>query len=166
MKNYKKITVLFVFTCILAACTSVPPAVEDDYYENVSQLNSIVQFDDVMDKDWFLTERRTGSETIAIDRDRLATDGFAEPFSLRFDAELVSGAGAPNSYRAPYTLGDNQGISIGLIAGTLMAPIFEPDGLKEHEYFALLQDVTRWNLAEGKLELYTGETVLVFTLPE
>ena len=171
MKNYVKLTVLLVLTCNLAACTSVPPPAENASNENVSELNYTKQFDDMLDKDWHLTEMRTGSETITIDRNELAEKGFAGAFSLRFDAERISGMGAPNRYFAPYTPADNQAISIGMIAGTLMAAIIEPDVLKEHEYLALLQNVNRWDLADDKLELHSRsdngtDTVLVFALTE
>ncbi|MCL2042577.1 MAG: META domain-containing protein [Treponema sp.] len=172
MKNYYRyFIVLLAVMCIPVACTNVPPSAEYDIYDDVSQSQNTYQFNDVRDRDWFLTELRTGLETIIIDRTELAEKGIRGIFTLRFDAELASGVGVPNRYRAPYTLADNQTLSIGLIASTLMASLFEPDELKEHEYMAVLQNVSRWNLADEKLELYSQkndgtEVILVFTLSE
>ena len=143
-------SLLLVFLCTLIACASTP------------------RFDAIVNRDWVLTEVRSGSGSITIDREQLAAVGFEGAFTLRFDAERLSGIGAPNRYFAPYTLGNRQAghagqaITIMPIAGTLMAALFEPPGLQEHTYFTLLQQVTRWNILRGNLELYTGETVLVF----
>ena len=120
-------------------------------------------FDDAIGRDWALAQLRSEAGNVIIDREKLAAQGFGGAFTLRFDAERISGAGAPNRYTAPYTLGEDQSICIGLIAGTLMAAIFEPEELTERDYFSLLQNVSRWNLADGSLELYAGGTVLVFS---
>ena len=147
-------SLLLVFICSLVACAGTP------------------RFDAVADRDWLLTEVRSGSGSMIIDREQLAAVGFEGAFTLRFDAERLSGMGAPNRYFAPYTLVDRQaghagqGITIMPIAGTLMAALFEPPGLQEQTYFTLLQQVTRWNLVRGNLELYSGETVLVFAAME
>jgi hypothetical protein len=50
----------------------------------------------------------------------------------------------------------------------MMFSFIELEELKEHEYFAYLSNVTRWNLPSGRLELYSrtgdgAEAVLVFT---
>ena len=52
-----------------------------------------------------------------------------------------------------------------------MAPLREPEELKEHDFFTLLQNAKKWNLAGERLELYCtdengSETVLVFALAE
>jgi heat shock protein HslJ len=121
-----------------------------------------------MDKDWNLIAVRGSPENITFNRNKLVEEGFKDIFTLRFDKERVSGIGAPNHYFAPYTLPDNkQAITIKTIAQSQMAPLREPEYLKEHEFFAYLQNTTRWNIAGKNLELYTADkdgaaAVLVF----
>lgn len=126
------------------------------------------QFSDVLGREWQLAQVRVKPENININRDKLAEEGFSGIFTLRFDEERISGVGAPNRYFAPYALSDKQGLAIENIAGTLMAAISEPEELKEHEFFTLLRNTYRWNLAGKNLELHTkgengSEAVLVFT---
>ena len=147
----KKVMTIFVFAIlVLSACRSIP------------------NFSDVTGREWLLAEIRTQSGKITIDRNELKNSGFGDNiFSLTLDAGRLSGMGAPNRYFGPYTLGDGQSISIQNIAGTLMAPLFEPEKLKEHEFFMYLQNAYKWDFVKGQLELYTrsenrAETVLVF----
>ena len=125
-------------------------------------------FSNVVDKDWKLIEVRGGSGNITFDRSKLEGEGFADIFTLRFDKERVNGVGAPNRYFAPYTRTDKkQGIAIKTIAQSQMAPLREPEYLKEQEFFAYLQNTTKWNIAKKTLELYSTGTdgaamVLVF----
>ena len=150
MKRYMTLmTLALVISTALAACSSGP------------------KFSDVKNKDWNLVELRLPRETISFERGKLAEEGFDEIFTLRFDDERVSGVGAPNRYFAPYTAADKQAITIKNIAGSLMASIREPEKLKEHSYFNYLQNVTRWDLVKGNLELYSkgedgAEVVLVY----
>jgi heat shock protein HslJ len=121
----------------------------------------------VLDKEWHLSAVRLNAKTIVIDRNALA-EYFDEIFTLHFSEGRLSGVGAPNRYFGPYTLADRQAISIGALASTLMAAFREPEELKEHEFFAYLQNVTRWNLAGENLYLYSRgddgrEAILVFT---
>lgn len=129
------------------------------------------QFSDVSEREWFLIEIKTEDENITFDRNRLGDEGFGDIFTLNFDSERISGRGAPNRYTAPYELGseEERGLSIKNIAGTLMAPIADPERLKEREYFAYLEKAYRWNLKNGRLELSTlrpdgRETIMVFML--
>ena len=121
-------------------------------------------FADIINRDWILTDIKTGADTVHITRN-LA--GVNDIFTLKFDEERVSGAGAPNRYFAPYNTAEGHALSIGMIAGTLMAPLFENEDLKEHDYFGYLGKVSRWEFQNGKLELYSlnensTETILVF----
>ena len=132
---------------------------------------SVQKFEDAVGRDWSLVEVRTGQQNITIDRNKSTNDGFGDIFTLHFDEGRISGVGAPNRYFAPYTLTDKQGMTIGIIAGTLMAALFEPENLKEHEFFAYLQNVERWNIVKGNLELYSkredgSQTVLIFSPAE
>jgi len=153
MKYCVKVILFFALVFLLAACAGVQ------------------SFNGIRDKAWLLVELRSGEETIVIDRTKPEEDGFGGIFTLRFDEERISGIGAPNRYFAPYTLANRQGMSIGIVAGTQMASLFEPENLKEHEYFAWLQNVERWGIAGENLELYaTGSdgtpAVLIFAPAE
>jgi heat shock protein HslJ len=123
--------------------------------------SSAPQFSNVQDRDWKLVEIRIEPESIIINE----SDDF---FTLRFDKERVNGIGAPNRYFAPYLLADKQGITIKAIAQTQMAALFEPEELKEYDFFFYLQNTTKWNIAGKNLELQSMDkdgvaAVLVFT---
>jgi len=129
------------------------------------------KFSDVIDRDWKLTEVRSGKSDIIFKREMLPQETPKDLFTLRFDAERVSGVGCPNRYFAPYALADKQGIDIKPVAGTLMAALFEPEPLKEREFFAYLENADKWNLVKGNLELRTTsnqgvEISLIFSLAE
>ena len=127
-------------------------------------------FSDVTNKDWRLAELRRAGRTVTINRTppaSFATVDLSDWFTLRFVDGQVSGRAAPNNYGAPYTQADNQAITIGLARTTMMASFYQLEELKEQEFFAYLQNVSRWNLAGGNLELYSrgaddSEAVLVF----
>jgi heat shock protein HslJ len=130
----------------------------------------VPDFSDVRDKDWKLMEIRTGKDII-FQRSILTQESFKDIYTLRFDAERVSGAGCPNRYFAPYALAEKQAINIKPIAGTLMAALFEPEQLKEREFFAYLENADQWNLVKGNLELRSKNNegagvYLVFSLTD
>lgn len=111
-----------------------------------------------------------GKAGTGFSRDTLSAE-FAGIFTLEFQDGMVFGRGAPNTYRAPFEQGQNQSLSIKPGAATLMAPLSEPEGLTEGDYFRYLERVYRWNLNEGALELHTknenGEdAVLVYRSPD
>jgi hypothetical protein len=110
-------------------------------------------FDLVMTKEWRLVELRLGTNAV-FSRDQLDAE-FAGMYTLRFQDGMASGRGAPNIYRSPFTEGPDQSLSIQPGAATLMAPIREPEGLTERDYFGYLERVYRWNLTDEALELYT-----------
>jgi heat shock protein HslJ len=152
MNRYILNVVLFVTALSISSCSSAP------------------KFSDVAGKEWKLIEVRVKPESIRFDRSTLISEGFGEIFTLNFDAERKSGMAAPNRYFAPYTLGKNQEITVKTIGGTLMAPLKEPEKLKEREFFSYLQKAYKWDISlEGRFELLTkgpdgGEATLVFTL--
>ncbi|MDR0472102.1 MAG: META domain-containing protein [Treponema sp.] len=124
--------------------------------------------DSIEGKEWLLEELKTGSEIVRINRTQDGFD-FGGIYSLTIAEKLISGMAAPNRYSAPYTAGEGKSLTIGLAISTMMAAIVEPESLKEHEFFAYLGKVIRWDLNDGRLELYTSdesgnEAVLVFTL--
>ena len=149
MNCYAKImALLLIIIAMPFACTSAP------------------KFSDVLDKDWKLIAVR-GAENINFNRGKLVEEEFPDIFTLRFDQERVNGVGAPNRFFAPYTLADKQGISIQTIAQSQMAPLREPEYLKEQDFFAYLQSATQWNIVKGGLELHSTDkdgaaAVLVF----
>ena len=151
LRYVKQMALLLAMVSMTFACASAP------------------KFSDVKDKNWELAEVRSKSEKIVLDRSKLTGEGFQNIFSLCFDAERVTGVGAPNHYGAPYTTADKQAITIKPAISTMMAPLREPEELKEHTFFNYLHNVTRWNLDKGNLELYSkgedgAEVVLVFKL--
>jgi heat shock protein HslJ len=125
------------------------------------------KFSDVRDREWKLTAVRTAPEDIVFDRNRLVDEGFGDIFTIQFSADQVSGKGAPNRYFGPYEAGKDFGLSIKNVAATLMAPIREPEKLKERDFFTYLQNASRWTINQGNLELSTrgendAEAVMVF----
>ncbi|MDR3334989.1 MAG: META domain-containing protein [Treponema sp.] len=119
-----------------------------------SRLPALSGFDQVERKDWKLTAVRLGGADTGFSRDTLGSE-FASSFTLRFQGGMAGGRGAPNTYRSPFEQGADQSLSIQPAAATLMAPLWEPEGLKEHEYFGYLGRVYRWNIRDGNLELST-----------
>jgi heat shock protein HslJ len=123
-------------------------------------------FDGLREREWRLTALISPSGSIDLSRQKLESEGMGDFYTLRFDEDRLSGKAAPNQYFAPYTPEKNRALSVGPPAGTLMMALKEPE-LKEHDYFAYLSRVNRWNLKDGKLELYTSgedglEAVLIF----
>jgi heat shock protein HslJ len=154
MIRYVQLAALFaaiIFT--QTACTNAP------------------KFTDVSDKNWKLLEVRDEKKNVIFQRSMLKQEVPGDVFTLRFDAERVSGAGCPNRYFAPYGLAEKQAIKINPIAATLMLALFEPEQLKESEFFAYLENADQWNLVKGNLELRSknneDKTVfLVFSLTD
>jgi heat shock protein HslJ len=150
MKRFGGWGFFMVAMAVLVSCKSAP------------------QFQDVQAREWRLVEIRIQPENIKFDRQKLVDEGFGDIFIIQFDKDRLSGKGAPNRYMGPYEAGENQSLKIGNVAGTLMAPIREPERLKEGEYFAYLANVYKWNLDGETLELYTKnddgrEAVMVYT---
>jgi hypothetical protein len=148
LKNARLVSLLFITLCV-SACAGAP------------------RFSSALNKDWNLIEVRTKTAAITFDRNQLATEGFGEIFTLRFDAERVNGVGAPNRYFAPYKTANNQAIAIQTVAGTMMVPLHEPEKLKEHDFFKYLENTYKWNLVKDNFQLYTksengAETILIF----
>jgi heat shock protein HslJ len=151
MSRYVKLAVLFaLIVSAQTGCSSAP------------------QFSDVRDRDWRLTEIRAGKDGVIFERGMLAPESLNNAFTLRFDAERISGVGFPNRFFAPYSLAEKRAIDIKPVAGTLMAALFEPEQLKEREFFAYLENADKWNIVKGNLVLRStddkgAEVFLVFT---
>jgi heat shock protein HslJ len=152
MKNYIYSLLLIFVNFLLFACVGGP------------------KFSDISGKEWKLVEVKKQQESIQFDRNTLVSEGFANIFTLKFEADRLSGMAAPNRYSAPYELGKKQVITVKEIAGTLMAPLREPEKLKENEFFVFLRNVYMWNInSGGQFELLSkgddGEEVtLIFEL--
>jgi heat shock protein HslJ len=128
---------------------------------------SPADFNDVAGKEWELIEVRTALGPTEFNRAALEVAEMGDAYTLRFDGERLAGKGAPNRYTAPYQLGEGDALSIQPIAGTLMASFREPPGLGEREYYNYLEKVSRWDLEQDLLCLYTQnsadeEVVLAF----
>ena len=150
----KKCAIAVAMICILAA---------QSFASGMAAENAL-DFSKVLGKNWTLEEIRTGQTVVRINR----SAGTNAIFTLMFEAERVSGVGAPNRYFGPYARGESAALSFGAMASTMMAALFENEALKEHEYFAYLAKVFRWDMRNGKLMLYTlnpknEEVILVYT---
>ncbi|MDR2181648.1 MAG: META domain-containing protein [Treponema sp.] len=118
-------------------------------------------------KEWKLSGLRKGGAVITIDRDKLQAGGFGDFFTLTIDSRRISGKAAPNRYTTTYQAGAGNVLALAPPVSTLMASMYDPEHLREDEYFQYLAKVTGWKLNQGKLELYTTdpagtETVLVY----
>jgi hypothetical protein len=127
------------------------------------------EFTDVIGKNWKLSEYLVIDRGSFLNRYNVTRTGSGESFTIRFDRDLASGIGTTNRYSAPYTLGEGRAISLSTVRSTLMAPLQEPAGLREHDFFVYLQSTYSWNIVGGNLELNSRtedgrEIRLVFTL--
>jgi hypothetical protein len=118
-------------------------------------------------KEWKLSEVRFPDKTTLIDRNKLSADGMGDNFTFTVDSSRVSGKAAPNRYTSVYQAGANNALTIQAPISTLMASIYDPERIREQEYFQYLSRVKSWKLNQGKLELYTTdasnkEVVLVY----
>jgi heat shock protein HslJ len=149
------LSTLLVLSCVTKEATETRSARSANSPEDQS-----TPIADILGKDWILEEVRTNSATVSINRPNNVVC-----FTLKFDEERLGGIGHPNRYFAPYTAGEGNSLSIGVSVATRMAPLFEIDGLSEHEYFAHLAKVKNWNIRNGKLELTSsgenGETLVL-----
>ena len=140
----KKQILLFLGVIVLVmSCNTTP--------KNVSS------FSGVMGKDWKLIEVQLDgtpfNRIVLYDRNDLKKNNVGGVYTMNFNAEMVSGTGAPNKYTAPYTLGDGNALKIDVIKSTLMAPIVQPEKLQEQAFYNYMQKVESWSMDNGKLVL-------------
>ena len=159
MKKLSFISAVFILAAIAFPLTVSAAGAR----ENVENSTS---FKNAEGKEWILEKVSNAGKNIFMDREKLAADNFGGIYTITFQEGRVSGMGAPNRYFGPYSIEANNVISIGNIASTMMAAFKEPDELKEREFFSLLSKTAKWNMKEGKLELYgasdEGEVTLTF----
>jgi heat shock protein HslJ len=123
---------------------------------------------DFKGKDWKLVEVWVDNKNIDFNRKDLTNDKAGDIFTVKFTAETLAGTGASNRYSAPYTL-DGQNVSVMPIRSTMMASLWQPEKLREHDFLFYMQNLSEWTVANGKLELTSktedGRSVkLVFSL--
>ncbi|MCL2412380.1 MAG: META domain-containing protein [Treponema sp.] len=117
---------------------------------------TVEDFSDILGREWRLLEvhvNDTFGRTILFDRNTLMQEGDGDIFTMKFDEEMVSGTAAPNLYSGPFTLGEGNSLSIGMMRSTLMATLFEPERLPEHEFFGYMTNVHEWQFVDGRLVL-------------
>ena len=118
-------------------------------------------FSGVKGKDWKLIEVQINdafNREVLFDRKVLSKENAGKFFTIKFDEENASGTGAPNTYSAPYSLGEEpQALSIMPARATFMASLFLPEKLRENDYFRFIQNAYKWEIAEGKFVLYSKE---------
>jgi heat shock protein HslJ len=147
----KQYFLLVLVIAVIISCTGTP------------------NFSEVSGKQWKLIEVNVNDRVILFDRDTLNNEDAGDIFTFNFDAQRISGKGAPNLYSGPYTLGSNMAISMNPVSSTRLAPLKQPEKLRENDYFVYLQKVYKWNLVDKKLELYSkteddAEVRMVFSL--
>jgi heat shock protein HslJ len=152
MKKNITIILLLVLIPVVFSCASGAKAMSN------------VTFNDLQDKDWYLAEVKKMSASISIDR----TDISKRIYTIRFKTARLFGTGADNAFFARYTTGKNNALSIGRVASTRAAPLFEMKDFTEYEYFQHLERVDRWDFRNGNLELHTYDenragVILIFT---
>jgi heat shock protein HslJ len=130
---------------------------------------STPKFSEVTGKKWMLIEVNVNDRVVLFDRKTLISEDAGDIYTFNFDAQNISGTGAPNSYSGPYTLGDDQAISMSPVSSTTMAPLRQPEKLREYDFFVYMKNVYKWNLVNKKLELYSkteddSEVKMVFSL--
>jgi len=120
-------------------------------YAGGNKAVSDAAFNEVQDKFWKLTEVKNGSTVINIDRTNITRDFY----TAKFQAGLLTGAGADNAYFASYTATEDHALSIGMISSSRVIPLYEVKNFTEYQYFMCLEKVNRWDLRNGRLELHT-----------
>jgi hypothetical protein len=133
-------------------------------------------FSGLQGKQWKLVELRRDPanspesvpDPVRFDRAKLKSEGMDDLFVLTFNASAqASGKAAPDTYTASYEQGADQTLSLTQIRRNQAERDVVPERLREADYFALLERISRWDYQAGRLELYaTGpdgrEMALVF----
>jgi len=104
-------------------------------------------------KNLYLLEVIIGTTVISINRDNRPS----LIYTIMFNSERFTGIGAYSRYFGPYTVNKNHSLSFKRIASTRLGPKHETDDFTEHEYFAYLEKVYRWEMRDGRLELYSSK---------
>ncbi|MCL2800306.1 MAG: META domain-containing protein [Treponema sp.] len=142
-----------LFMCLIAAALiTACAATGDSTNKDGSQNSGSQDFSGVTGKEWkLLTVHINGTDT-RFRRDTQPHQVSRDIFSLRFDTGIISGVGAPNRYSGRYTLTD-QGLTVTPLASTMMASLFEPENLREHDFLLYMQNIKTWRLINNSSNL-------------
>jgi hypothetical protein len=110
-------------------------------------------------------------EPIRFDRSKLKSEGMDDIFVLTFSVSgQASGKAAPELYTASYEQGADRSLSLKQVTSVHVERDLAPERLREADYFALLERISRWDYGEGRLELYStdsnGREVVLTFVPE
>jgi heat shock protein HslJ len=167
----KQIFSLLFTAALMVSCASLDASASGLRDANASSFSTAstnaANIPSIEGHEWKLIEVYVNGQDTLFRRNTLPAEA-GNFFTVNFDGEIVSGTGAPNRYSAPYTLGDNQAVSIKLIRSTMMATFLEPEKLKEHEFFIYMQNAYELKLANERLDLLSktqdgGAVRLVFS---
>lgn len=128
----------------------------------------VTSFDSIKGTVWLLTEVKLGYSSIVLDRQLMSSNQMGDYFTLQFVNEGINGRAAPNRYFAPFLLVDGNNVAIRPIAGTLMSSVINIGGLNEDRYYGMLQKMSRWELRDTGLYVYSAgempgeEIILVY----
>ena len=147
------ISFLIITTLCLTGCFRTDSGFNTEL-PAASITGNILDFSIALNNEWRLTDVYVNNTNIQFSREN-QIEAFKDIYTINFDGQTVSGTGAPNRYSAPYTLGDNQSISIMMMRSTLMASIFEPENLTEHVYYSYVQKSYKWELNDRNLVLHS-----------
>ena len=107
-------------------------------------------FSDVLGKEWSLVKVKVGNKETVINRE----EGAGDVYTLKFDADMLSGKAEPNTYSGPYTVNEiEQTISIKPMRTTQMASFRQSVGLAEHDYYTYMNNVHKWEVTNNNLIL-------------
>jgi len=113
-------------------------------------------FSNITEKEWSLIKVRVADNETLIDREALTKDNAGDLYTLKFDANFLSGKAEPNTYSAPYTINEaEQTISIMPMRTTLMASFRQSVGLAEHDYYTYMNNAYKWEFAGNNLILHS-----------
>jgi heat shock protein HslJ len=120
------------------------------YAKGANGVNDIA-FSEVQGRYWNLAEVKNGSGTISINRTNIPID----IYTIKFESKRLTGVGAVNFYFGSFTIDEDESLSINRIACTRVGTLYEMKDFTEYAYFQHLERAYRWNIYDGKLELYT-----------
>jgi len=168
MKNKLLMLVLAIlFICLMASsCTSTPvcactgpddcPLMKSELVQEISA-GEIANLALVAGKDWKLVQVSVSdafSRQVIFDRNTLAKEAAGNIFILKITADTLSGTAAPNTYSGPYTINvAERKITVQPMRTTLMASLWQPEKLREHDYFTYLNNTYKWYVSNKKLLL-------------
>ncbi|WP_461256787.1 META domain-containing protein [Treponema sp. R80B11-R83G3] len=113
------------------------------------------------DKNWYLSEVIIGTTGIRINRDNKPS----LIYTIMFNSERFTGIGAYSRYFGPYSVKKDHSLLLKRVTSTRLGSKYETDNFNEREYFTYIEKVTRWEIRNGKLELYSsnddGEHVIL-----